>query len=485
VTKTTAFTLSVTLALTVATPTITPNGGNFSDSVSVAMQTATSGASIYYTMDGSTPTQSSIQYTGAMTLASDATVNAKAFKSGANPSAVASASFVKNSTGNTYYVATGGSDSSPGTISQPFRTIKKGVSVLKAGDTVYIRSGTYYENLDGNRDVIPSGTSWANPVTIAAYPGETVTMALPSPQATGVLNIANSPLNPNLQYIIFAGLIFDATNVIDAQSGVGIGFGSPPAHHIRLQNFEVKNTGNAAGGTGGQGVIVAGSFNEFINCNVHDNGLGTGGQGGPWLSGGYGFYIGGTDHLVERCKIHDNGGYGIHVYNSGPGGSQRQTIRYNEIYHNHQAVGISRSTAAIIVASGSDHKVYNNIVRNDYAGIQVYGSCSTCLIYNNTVYANANWGIQLDPGSANNIIRNNIIYQNPGGNISDWSGSNIISNNLMTDPRFANPAAADFHLQPSSPAIDAGTSLPDVGADFDGTLRPQGVAFDIGAYEYR
>ena len=69
-TKTTAFTLSVTLALTVATPTITPNGGSFSGSVSVAMQTATSGASIYYTTNGSTPTQSSTLYTGAMTLTS-------------------------------------------------------------------------------------------------------------------------------------------------------------------------------------------------------------------------------------------------------------------------------------------------------------------------------------------------------------------------------------------------------------------------------
>ena len=110
-TKTTAFTLSVTLALTVATPTITPNGGNFSGSVSVAMQTATSGASIYYTTDGSTPTQSSILYTGAMTLTSSATVNAKAFKSGYNPSAMASASFINTGTGKTYYVAKTGSDS--------------------------------------------------------------------------------------------------------------------------------------------------------------------------------------------------------------------------------------------------------------------------------------------------------------------------------------------------------------------------------------
>ena len=99
VNKTTAFTLSVTLGLTVATPTITPNGGNFADSVSVTMQTTTSGASIYYTMDGSTPAQSSQLYTGALNLTNNATINAKAFKSGQNASGMSSASFTKNTSG--------------------------------------------------------------------------------------------------------------------------------------------------------------------------------------------------------------------------------------------------------------------------------------------------------------------------------------------------------------------------------------------------
>src|SRR5947199_1201589 len=105
VTRTTAFTLGVTVPLTVATPTITPNSGSFTTSVSVTVQTATSGASIYYTTDGSSPTQSSTLYAGAMTLTSSAVVKAKAFKSGYTASAEASASFTKQVVGASDLVA--------------------------------------------------------------------------------------------------------------------------------------------------------------------------------------------------------------------------------------------------------------------------------------------------------------------------------------------------------------------------------------------
>src|SRR5262249_13068589 len=106
------------VAPTVAAPTITPNGGSFSGPVSVAIQTTTSGASIYYTTDGSTPTQSSTVYTRPMTLTSSTAVKAKAFKSGYNPSPFASASFsisqttlFSQTTGTVYYVAKTGSNS--------------------------------------------------------------------------------------------------------------------------------------------------------------------------------------------------------------------------------------------------------------------------------------------------------------------------------------------------------------------------------------
>src|SRR5437867_10937633 len=79
----------------------------------------------------------------------------------------------------TYYVATNGSDSNPGTISSPFRTVKKGTDILVAGDTLYIRGGNYGETIyydSDSKPVIASGTSWSNPIIIFAYPGEQVTL---------------------------------------------------------------------------------------------------------------------------------------------------------------------------------------------------------------------------------------------------------------------------------------------------------------------
>ena len=94
-TRTTSFNLSVSAAVSgiVATPTLSPNGGSFAGPVSLTMQTATAGAAIHYTTDGSAPTLSSTPYSGAITLSTSTTLKAKAFKSGYNTSTEESASF--------------------------------------------------------------------------------------------------------------------------------------------------------------------------------------------------------------------------------------------------------------------------------------------------------------------------------------------------------------------------------------------------------
>jgi hypothetical protein len=77
----------------VATPTITPDGGNYSSPVTVTLQTSTSDATIRYTLNGVTPTSAPQLYTGPFQLNSSATVSARAFKSGLTDSTVASAAF--------------------------------------------------------------------------------------------------------------------------------------------------------------------------------------------------------------------------------------------------------------------------------------------------------------------------------------------------------------------------------------------------------
>ena len=80
-------------------PAFNPNGGTFLQSVAVAISSATTGATIRYTTDGSTPTSSQgTIYAGAFTLSASATVKAIAYKSGMADSDVASAAFVVTST---------------------------------------------------------------------------------------------------------------------------------------------------------------------------------------------------------------------------------------------------------------------------------------------------------------------------------------------------------------------------------------------------
>ena len=78
---------------TVATPAFSPAGGSFTTAQAVTITSATAGATIRYTLNGSTPTASSTLYTGPISVASSTTITAIGLANGLANSAVASASY--------------------------------------------------------------------------------------------------------------------------------------------------------------------------------------------------------------------------------------------------------------------------------------------------------------------------------------------------------------------------------------------------------
>ena len=79
-----------------ATPTFSPAAGTYTSAQSVAIADATTGATIYYTTDGSMPTTSSTKYAGAIPVAASETIEAIAAAPGYTDSAVATAKYALN-----------------------------------------------------------------------------------------------------------------------------------------------------------------------------------------------------------------------------------------------------------------------------------------------------------------------------------------------------------------------------------------------------
>ena len=87
----------------VAPVQIIPAGGPFAGNISVTLTTATSLATIYYTLDSSEPDTNAVSYSVAFTLSDSTTVRARAFRSGYVPSPVTQAVFVEQQPGTLVY----------------------------------------------------------------------------------------------------------------------------------------------------------------------------------------------------------------------------------------------------------------------------------------------------------------------------------------------------------------------------------------------
>src|SRR5258708_1568562 len=137
-----------------------------------------------------------------------------------------------------------------------------------------------------------------------------------------------------------------------------------------------------------------------------------------------------------------------------------------------------------------DIQIVNNTIDNARDGGIVVGSgdsgsSSTTgdfITVADNIVTNSVWGIS-ESGitGLNNQYVNNLLYNNTTWAIRLQNGLTD-TGRIMADPKFANAAAGDYHLQSGSPAIGAGAAAYAPSTDLDGKPRST-TAPSIGAYE--
>jgi len=154
-----------------ASPVFSPAPGTYSSAQSVTITSTTSGATIYYTTDGSTPTTASTKYAAPVTINSTATLKAIATATGLANSSVTSGVY-------TIQTATAASP----TFSPPAGTYSSAQTVTIASTT---SGATIYYTTDGSAPTT-SSNKYSAPITIST----TTTL---NAMATAT-NFANSPV---------------------------------------------------------------------------------------------------------------------------------------------------------------------------------------------------------------------------------------------------------------------------------------------------
>jgi hypothetical protein len=249
--------------------------------------------------------------------------------------------------------------------------------------------------------------------------------------------------------------IVDLT-IANGLGGTGIGISLPPGSSASLTLLRVSVTGNTGGGltaNSGTVTIVQSTFSGNTGGGISVVGgsltISRSTISGPADSG---LSVSGAQFDITNTIIAGNGGPATSV-----GG-----VHFDQ------------------VNSGTRRFEFNTVTNNNGMDGAAVGVVCTLVgqpvtFANNIVYANQEGGTRTQVGGANC----NWTYSDIGPVAVTGTGD------INMDPRFANPAQSNYHLQAGSPAIDKADPASTMDVDIDGDMRPQGSGRDMGADEVK
>jgi hypothetical protein len=403
---------------------------------------------------------------------------------------------VEAATAADYYVdSASGSDSNSGTTSTaPWMSLSKvNATTFQAGDVVHFKRGSAWT---GNLQVRSSGTS-ASPVTYQAY-GSGAAPQIRNPGVsygnsitiTGTWNIVRDFfLRDSHQSGIEMVPGADHNIVLDNEiTASGLGVKSRGQYNLITQNYAHDLTMIVSDPTPNNdyGAVCFWleapnnevSYNRGVNCRAPSFDFG---HDGGFVE----IYNQGDNSYVHHNYAENTNGF--FELGAGNNGSARDVkVAYNVIYNvtaPDSGVSICFNTGSYnITVAGFRFENNTYISRGgDSSAYRVFG-CRNDLTFlqmrNNIFYSD----IQIANNGTTFTHSNNLYYM-----VNLVSGSGIGytlgSGEKIGNPLFVNVAVGNLALLIGSPAIDAGLDL-GYTKDFNGAPVPQGLAPDMGAYEF-